>query len=124
MIPKGVGKFEDPLITIWRSVSPDFAFFVKVGRVEKLPDLKILKKEAAEEKNTELVTLKTGESGAEMVLKEPPNSRYHLFVWKKRGDIILKCEGILGQKIGGPSMVTKSNKWILKMCRSLTIKAP
>ncbi|MBU1534596.1 hypothetical protein KKF84_04705 [Myxococcota bacterium] len=120
-LPEGVGSFADPAVVIWRSVSPEFAFFIKVNREDKLPDLKELAQENGVEGRKVLINKKVAD-GVELVVEEPSNKRYTVEIWKTKNGKILKCGAILGEKIGGPAMVTKSNAWVLKICRSLTIQ--
>lgn len=123
-VPKGVGMFRGPNVLIYRHVGPSFAFFIKVTKEEALPDPKAVKAELAQDSERKLVRLDRSKTTAELIVEEAPNKRHSVLIWQKKGQTVLQCQALLGQKIGGPQQVKKSNAWILRMCRSLKIVAP
>jgi len=121
LLPKGVGSYVDPNGVIWRDVSPRYAFFIKVFKDEHPASLAKAIEDQGLEGGQKVVIKNKLTDGYEVVVEEPDNKRYTVHVWRKRGERSISCGGILGRDIGNASMVDKSNKWLLKICRSMTI---
>jgi hypothetical protein len=119
LIPKGVGKYVDPNGIIWRHVSMDYTFFIKVFRENKPPNLAEITKKLAESKSIKVVSKRAISDGVLLVTEEP-DKRHKVQVWKTKGSRTVKCDAFLGRKID-KKLIQQSNAWILKICRSIKI---
>lgn len=121
LLPKGVGAYQDPNGKIWRSVSPQYAFFIKVFKADYPKSVDAAVEQLSPEAAQKVISKKAAPDRMEIILQSADNGRHTIYLWKRKGSATVSCTGILGQKIGDQSMVDKSNRWLYKICDSLQL---